>query len=401
MISTNNLLEDLEYILSLSSRWLPFVKWRALPQEASELADDLVGQATTFLLERYLSSHPVTSVVSIKAHLPFSKLIQRGAEVSAIPSSLASPCLTFCERPTIDWLLLERLAHYAPAHVNCAQNYVSRVISNGGAVLVDRSADNLGRRYCVQMGAQRLSRLFRLALFGFNHGEIDLNGAFYELVQRFHLQLPASYPQLMSIHELRQHLQAFYGGWPNAGVNSLVKRLPLRVMNSSVSASLRWIESIRLPPPPHIILQTLRLLETHTHNFNLVQALSLQVRPLIDVDGRDAVFRILEVVESEIMKRIVLALCSRGLIQSAVWLHDGIWCFPIPPADMVRGCAKEALEHFGLFSEGSFLKIEPLRPKYLDLCSLLSNFSAPLLKHFTFLRRASVSSICALETTSW
>ena len=260
--------------------------------------------------------------------------------------------------------------------MNCAQNYVSRVISNGGAVLVDytpRSEDHLGRCYCVQMGAQRLSRLFRLALFGFNHGEIDLNGAFCELVRRFHLQLPAPHPQLMPIHELRQHLHDFYGGWPNACVNGLVKRLPLRVMNSSVSASLRWIESIGLPPPPHVILHTLRLLETHTHN--LVQALSPQVRPFLDVGGRDAVFRILEVV-----------------IQSAIWLHDGIWCFPIPPTDVVMGCAKEALEHFGLFSEGSFIKIESLRPKYMDLCSLLSNFSAPITKHFTSLRRAFASS---------
>ena len=92
------------------------------------------------------------------------------------------------------------------------------------------------------------------------------------------------------------------------------------------------------------------------------------------------------------MKRIVSALLSRGLIQSAIWLRDGIWCFPIPPTDVVLGCAKEALEHFGLFSEGSFLKVEPLRPKYMDLCSLLSTFSAPLTKHFTSLRRASVSS---------
>ena len=103
-------------------------------------------------------------------------------------------------------------------------------------------------------------------------------------------------------------------------------------------------------------------------------------------------FRILEVVESEIMKRIVSALCSRGLIQSAIWLHDGIWCFPIPPTDVVTSCAKEALEHFGLFSEGPFLKIEPLRPKYLDLYSLLSNIPAPFPKQFTSLRRASLSS---------
>ena len=270
---------------------------------------------------------------------------------------------------------------------------MSRVVSNGGAAIVDytpRSEDHLGRCYCVQLGAQRLSRLFRLALFGHNHGEIDLNGAFYEIVRRFHLQLPAPHPQLMSIHELRQHLHDFYGCWPNASANGLVKRLPLRVMNSSLSASLRWIESIGLPPPPHVIRDTLRLLETHTHN--LVQALSPQVRPLLDISGRDAVFRILEVVESEIMKRIVSALSSRGLIQSAIWLHDGIWCFPIPPTDVVMGCAKEALEHFGLFSEGSFLKIESLRPKYVDLCSLLSNFSSPRTKHFTSLRRASASS---------
>ena len=234
------------------------------------------------------------------------------------------------------------------------------------------------------------SRLFCLALFGSDHCEIDLNGAFYKLVRRFHLQLPASHPQLMSIHDLRQHLQNFYEGWSNAGVTDLVKRLPLCVMNSSMDSALRWIESIGLPSPPHCILQTLRLLETHSHN--LVQTLSPQVRSLLDVNGRDAVFRILEVAESEIMKRIVSSLCCRDLVQSAVWLHDGIWCSPIPPTDIVQCCAREALEHFGFFSEGSFLKIEPLRPKYLNLHALLSNFSAPVSKHFTSLQRASMSS---------
>ena len=47
------------------------------------------------------------------------------------------------------------------------------------------------------------------------------------------------------------------------------------------------------------------------------------------------------------------------------------------------GCAKEALEHFGLFLEGFFLKIEC--SVYGPLFSLVNIF-APMTKHFAFLR---------------
>ena len=310
-----DLLPDLGYILSLSSRWLPFIKWRALP----------LGQSCHLL-----------NLYSVVLNL----VIFHSFRIALV-------------LPFVSAQLLIGLS----SSVSGAQSYLSRVVSNGGAVLVDyspRSDDSLGRRYCVQVGAQRLSRAFRFALFGQNHGEIDLNGAFYEIVRRFHLQISAPHPQLMSIHELRHHLQVQYDEWPNASSHCVVKRLPLRVMNSTLASSLRWIESIGLPPPTQIIYDTLSLLETHAHN--LVQALSPQVRPLLDLQSKDAPFRILQVVENAIMQHFVSALTVRGLLQSVIWLHDGIWCYPIPPTDTVLCCVvrKKLLLALDSSLEGNF-----------------------------------------------
>ena len=53
-----DLVDDLEYIQHIASRYFSASRWRALPREANELADDLAGQAARHMLKRYLQNNP-------------------------------------------------------------------------------------------------------------------------------------------------------------------------------------------------------------------------------------------------------------------------------------------------------------------------------------------------------
>ena len=96
------------------------------------------------------------------------------------------------------------------------------------------------------------------------------------------------------------------------------------------------------------------------------------------------------VVEYSVMRRFVSALTVRGLLHSAIWLHDGFWCSPIPPEDTVLFCAKEALDHYGLYSGGQFLKIESLHSNYMDLHNHFASSPLSISKQFSSLRSASL-----------
>ena len=164
---------------------LPLIQWRYLPREAN--ADSLAGQASQFLLDKLLRHYRCQSNVSIIPATPFDKLIARGAEPKRCQGFGEKPTFTLCERPSLDCKLLNALGERWPTHVSTVQNYLARLASNGNALLTDytpRSIDDKGRHYCVQVGAQRLSKVFRLALFGTNHAEIDMCGSFYELLQK-------------------------------------------------------------------------------------------------------------------------------------------------------------------------------------------------------------------------
>ena len=97
------------------------------------------------------------SNVSIFPNTPFDKLIARGAEPKRCLNSRDKPSFTLCERPCVDWKLLNAIGDRWPAQVNTVSNYLARLASSGNALLTDytpRSIDDKGRHYCVQVGAQ-------------------------------------------------------------------------------------------------------------------------------------------------------------------------------------------------------------------------------------------------------
>ena len=71
-----------------TSRHFSASRWRALPREANELADDLAGQAAKHMLKRYLQANPRQTDVCLTWSLLWSLLVGEGSHVHC-------PLLTF------------------------------------------------------------------------------------------------------------------------------------------------------------------------------------------------------------------------------------------------------------------------------------------------------------------
>ena len=386
-----DLVDDLEHIQHTASQYFSASRWRALPREANELADDLAGQATKHMLKRYLQNTPCHTDVCLKPELPIAKLVSRGGEPCAIPLADIQPTFTLLESPTLQWPLLERLGAKHPNQLSVVKAYLGRLISNGNNVLVDyvpTSSDSLGRCYAVQVGAQRLSRKFRLALFGSTHVEVDICGSFYEIVRRFQFAGDTSQLTLPHIHELRSMLTAFFAPYAIATQHQLSKKLPLRIMNSTPSETFLWLSSLGLPPLPPPVRQILCTLHERTHT--VTQILAPQLRPTACRGSRDFVFRVLEVQEYLIMSHIFHSLTSRGLVHSAIWLHDGFWISPTPDFALLQEITCLTLVQFGFQSDGVFLRMECLQSKYRSLLDEVAHLRVPSPSIFASLRKVKV-----------
>ena len=128
-----DLVADLEFIQMTACRMLPTIQWRYLPREANDFADSLAGQASQFLLDMLLRHYRCQSNVSIFPTTPFDKLIARGAEPKRCLNGLDKPSFTLCERPCIDWKMLNALGEKWPAHVSVVSNYLARLAGSGNA----------------------------------------------------------------------------------------------------------------------------------------------------------------------------------------------------------------------------------------------------------------------------
>ena len=180
------------------------------------------------------------------------------------------------------------------------------------------ATDCLGRLYGRGPCAQRLPRKVRLLLFGNTHQEVDMVGAFYEIMRRL---LRSSH--LPHIAELRAILTDLLGLVPLNQRFAVVKRHPLIVMNAEAREACAKLERdhhITCPPALyHLSCQiesaTQALVNDH---------LSLR-RPQYSDRVRGAAFRTLEWYEEHIMISYYKELTGRIHVTSAIWLHDGLW----------------------------------------------------------------------------
>ena len=113
-----------------------------------------------------------------------------------------------------------------------------------------------------------------------------------------------------------------------------IKKLPLRVINSTPEARLRFLQLIKDGSPnaaTRTILQQLWLQAKA-----LTDQLLLRLRPEFAPGHADSTFRLLVHFEAQVVQDTIKKLTARQPIQSIVWLHDGFLVSPEPTEQIIR-----------------------------------------------------------------
>ena len=166
--------------------------------------------------------------------------------------------------------------------------------------------------------------------------EIDMIGAFYEIVRRRLIHADRGAPALPPIDALRRQLRAALG---SAGRHdeALVKRITSMAINMSPATFQLWIISEGLG----VILAPWRwvfdLLQLQSGAVVATTLASLRKGPF---GLREQAFRALECIEFGIMYRFVELLTQHSSLASLIWLHDGVWMSPAPDPVLL-----EKIEH--------------------------------------------------------
>ena len=367
--------QPLESIRSTVSLHLPNSLFIYLPRVANGIADDLAGQATQFLLAKYRSNPAALNrnagPVSIKPSFPTGLFQVGGFHIQSFNQTWSQPTLTLVERPRIDHGLLRKHVTLHPHHRQLIESYLSPCLPQNCSIEIDyspKAADNCGRRYCCTIGGQRIPRAARLILFGQNHCEIDLKGSFYELVRRLGLRFAPDLVPLPAIDEFRAQLARDpYIQKVEAACPDTIKQLPLRIINSSLAATYRYLSSLVDGSPSASVGAILCQLESLSTT--LTTQLLPRFRPGFLVNQNDSAFRLLEHFEATIVEDTIRALIARHPTQSVVWLHDGFLVAPPPPEQMLRQIEQEVLSSHQLYFGQTWFKVTPLstaREAYVD-----------------------------------
>ena len=366
----SSLAQPLELLRTTISRYLSQALFIYLPRVANSIADDLAGQASRFMLLRcqrdgsttYKSAGPF----SIKPTLPIPLLQIGGFHIQSCEPPWIPKALTLVEKPHIDHGLLRKHLSLSPHHRVLLESYLAPNMAQHHNIEVSyspRADDGLGRKYCITIRGQRLPREVRLLLFGRTHAEVDLKGSFYELVRRLSLHFLPQQTPLPTIEELRHTLASDpYTRAVEEKCPQTIKRLPLRIINSTIDATYYYLGTIIQGSPGPVTDGILRQL------WSLSQTLTEQLLPLVrpahPIRQSDSTFRLLEHFESLIVKDTIQAVAARHPTQSLVWLHDGFLIHPPPPEELLRHNETAVLAKHQIRSEPAWFKITPLVDQY-------------------------------------
>ena len=133
-----------------------------------------------------------------------------GARIRSFSRQTGAPTFVFAEVASRSRELVERYLSLFPLHKVNVLSYLANGGQLEGARLVSytpRSVDGGGRIYAVSGGLQLLPKKLRLLMFGKGHYEVDMIGAFYEIVRREVAKEDLSAPSLPPIGDLRSRLQ--------------------------------------------------------------------------------------------------------------------------------------------------------------------------------------------------
>ena len=218
----------IQQIRRKQSRFFDYGKWVYRPREANILADYLAGVAS-----RAAQAFPanVSEPTEIVVEAPYHLAMRSGAVVLE-ERPLGITILLLTEVPNISIELVNNFIVHAAnqQYLKEVEAYLAGTANLTKPRVVEYTAsatDCLGRLYGRGPCAQRLPRKVRLLLFGTTHQEVDMIGAFYEIMRRL---LRSSH--LPHIVDLRAILTDLLGLVSLNQRSAVVKRHPLIVMNA-------------------------------------------------------------------------------------------------------------------------------------------------------------------------
>lgn len=339
------LLTDAQHALAFS---LPPLLWSYTPREFNKCADFLAGIARDYAKLSLTADLLPHTLEQFSFPLPpsLTSSFSKAAPLSLSPPSSSFTFPEVFDFPLSVFPLLFRKASHTPALLR----YL-RALHKGSQILLSLSVlyrpsalDQRGRLYPLAIGAQKLPKHYRALLFGRTHWELDIVGSHYQLFQRFtNMLLGVSLPAIdqlraMLTDDFRSTHPAFLLRHPTAP-----KDLPAILLNSSLEATLH-----------------------HYHG----------PRSLPSINSSNYFFHSLEHPETLWLKSFTSYILSYHTTDSLIWLHDGIWIAPCPPADLIVAANHHSTEALDLGRQPLLLRVTPCGSLYDQAWKL---FQLPIL----------------------
>ena len=319
---------------------------------------------------RHFYATPLTEDVQVKTDLPYALLYRAGARISGRNMNTSNSIQVFQECPDCSPQLVERYLTSFPQHVEAVHRY----LAHGGqfeapqtVTYVASSFDNAGRLYATTEGSQRLPRQVRLLLFGSSHIEIDMVGAFYEIVRRTMMRdFPAGLP-LPPIRSLRALIaDCLPVTLPQR--EQLIKRLPSIIINLPHDQFSAWMQTQTLSSYLLPLRTTFRALRDQAESIASTYSRTLREGRY---RGRGQIFRALECIELQLTLRMLDLLTQHSIVSSVIWLHDGIWIAPPPQTRLVQTVDQLICQEFGIDTGQPLFSTKDLQQAHANLVSQL------------------------------
>jgi hypothetical protein len=260
--------------------------------------------------------------------------------------------------------IMQALAHKRPgAAAHMWQGYT---------LYTRKPTGNTGRSYVVGCAGLDFSKLGRTLCFGQDHMELDMVGAFYELLRRL---VPNS--GLATVGEVRRMLAEKLSNTPYARrFPDFVKKLPCVAINFQCGKIIERIIGLNLSVNDGVA-KWLRLVEECKK-----PAVEAAIRRGMGQNSasyteRNNTYFHVEELEARFIRHFLASLVEKQPFNSIVLLHDGVLMEPHPLPANIEQAIKDASRAINV-SPPIQVATEILLPKYHELLMKLeANLSSP------------------------
>ena len=367
---------------------LPNHSFTYLPREGNAIADYLAGAGAEFL--------PPAAGIDTYSQSPLPPALLNKANLYHLPLQQS---LTLNEHPHIHYPPLAAYLQQHPTHrqdlVRYLAKYRAHACATGLKITYWRtSSDGKGRYYAQGPAAQRLPKELRTLLYGRTHTEIDVIGAFYEIIRRTALTLGTTEdaerpPPIPDVEQARHIIeQELLRQRPQGHAAPVAKRLLHIAINATITTAAKYITEQH-----YTYTQPISALIAIVHQVATLVCKYLQDNPTthrLHSTARNSHFFHLEGIEATYISHIIDGLQQAQPRSSIVLLHDGLLVSPLPSQSTLARLNEESLCLAGLRNDDyPFLRITNLQDLYTQIVRQLP----PIIEQDLESLRAAIATV--------